>query len=87
MSAFCAALLTLVFPQFDQIAQPDLRERARQLSLSQLATTYAFIYAFVHDPKYGYEPTTSSSAVIGASSKHVLVLHTPRDVRTVLDIE
>lgn len=87
MSAFCSALLALVFPQFDQIAQPNLRERARQLTLTQLATTYAFVYAFVHDPKYGYEPTTAASAVGGANSKHVLVQHTPRDVRTVLDIE
>lgn len=85
MDAFCSALMTLLFPQTDQIAQPDLRENARSLTVTKLAATYAFIYDFVHDGKHGYKPSRHASGPV--SSQVVLLQHTPQEVRTVLEIE
>jgi conserved oligomeric Golgi complex subunit 6 len=75
MEDFSTALLSPVFPQFDHIAQPDLRERARLLTVTRLADAYAVIYDFVQDPQNGY--TTSQA----------MLLHSPHEVRTVLEIE
>ncbi|KAF1322514.1 Conserved oligomeric golgi complex subunit 6, partial [Globisporangium splendens] len=86
MDLFCSALQTLIFPQLDQITQPDLRDSARSLTVTQLAATYAFIYDFVSDPKHGYTP--SRRAPSAPTSRNVVVLaHTPQEVRTVLEID
>ncbi|KAK1933927.1 Conserved oligomeric Golgi complex subunit 6 [Phytophthora citrophthora] len=85
MGDFCAALMTLMFPQFDSIAQPALSEKARGLTCATLAGTYAFIYEFVLDERNGY---ISSSEVISSSSNRCVVLqHTPEEIRTVLEID
>lgn len=75
MNGFCSALLTLVFPQLEQIAQPDLRERARMLTASQLAASYAFVYDFAYEPKHGYR------------AQGVVLMHSPQEVRTLLEID
>uniref|UniRef100_K3X0D2 Conserved oligomeric Golgi complex subunit 6 n=1 Tax=Globisporangium ultimum (strain ATCC 200006 / CBS 805.95 / DAOM BR144) TaxID=431595 RepID=K3X0D2_GLOUD len=86
MDLFCNVLQTLIFPQLDQIAQPDLRDSARSLTVTQLAATYAFIYDFVSDPKHGYTPSRRASGA--PTSRNVVVLaHTPQEVRTVLEID
>lgn len=75
MNGFCSALLTLVFPQLEQIAQPDLRERARLLTATQLAASYAFVYDFVYEPRNGYR------------NEGVVLMHSPQEVRTLLEID
>lgn len=75
MNGFCSALLAVVFPQIEQLAQPDLREKARLLTATQLAATYAFVYAFVYDAAHGFR------------SQGIVLMHTPQEVRTVLEIE
>jgi hypothetical protein len=89
MSDFCAALMTLMFPQLDSLAQPALGDKARALTAATLAGTYAFIYEFVHDARNGFisgsEPTPSSSS--WSSAGHVVLQHTPEEIRTVLEID
>lgn len=75
MNGFCSALLTVVFPQLEQIAQPDLRERARMLTATQLAASYAFVYDFVYEAKHGYR------------AQGVVLMHSPQEVRTLLEID
>ncbi|RLN15326.1 hypothetical protein BBJ28_00002991 [Nothophytophthora sp. Chile5] len=92
MGDFCAALMTLLFPQLDHVAQPQLADKARALTSATLAGTYAFIYEFVYDARHGYipssEPPSSSTSWASAErNRHVVLLHTPEEVRTVLDID
>lgn len=75
MNGFCSDLVTLAFPQLEQLAQPTLRENARLLTASQLAATYAFVYDFVYDAQHGFR------------SEGVVLMHTPQEVRTLLEIE
>lgn len=75
MNGFCDALLTLVFASIEQLAQPDLRERARLLTATQLAATYARVYDFVYDAAHGYR------------AQGLVLMHTPQEVRTVLEID
>jgi hypothetical protein len=76
MEGFCTLLMSLSFPQFDRIVQPDVREKARLLTATKLADTYKFIYDFVKDPKNGYDTSITG-----------IVPHTPHEVRTVLEID
>lgn len=89
MEDFCGAVVSLSFPQVDQIAQPDLSDKARQLTASKLAATYAFVYEFVHDGQHGYHAShaaaSQAQAVLGGT--HVLLHHTPDDVRTMLELD
>ncbi|GMF20319.1 unnamed protein product [Phytophthora lilii] len=92
MDDFCAALMTLMFPQLDSLAQPALADKARALTSATLAGTYAFIYEFVYDAKNGYipgsEPMSSSSSWLPAErSRRVVLQHTPDEIRTVLEID
>ncbi|RLN31753.1 hypothetical protein BBJ28_00003039 [Nothophytophthora sp. Chile5] len=92
MGDFCAALMTLLFPQLDHVAQPQLADKARALTSATLAGTYAFIYEFVNDARHGYipssePPSSSTSWPSTERNRHVVLLHTPEEVRTVLDID
>lgn len=92
MGDFCAALMTLMFPQLDSLAQPALADKARALTAATLAGTYAFIYEFVFDARNGYipgsEPMSSSSSWSSAErSRRVVLQHTPEEIRTVLELD
>ncbi|KAE8986170.1 hypothetical protein PR003_g23313 [Phytophthora rubi] len=92
MGDFCAALMTLMFPQLDSLAQPALADKARALTSATLAGTYAFIYEFVFDARNGYipssDPMSSSSSWSSAErSRRVVLQHTPEEIRTVLEID
>ncbi|KAL4114474.1 hypothetical protein PRIC2_014411 [Phytophthora ramorum] len=92
MGDFCAALLTLMFPQLDSLGQPALADKARALTAATLAGTYAFVYEFVYDARNGYipgsEPTPSSSSWASAErSRRVVLQHTPEEIRTVLELD
>ncbi|GLE05607.1 hypothetical protein PINS_up014639 [Pythium insidiosum] len=85
MEDFSAALLALILPQFDTLTQPTLRERGRLLTASRLAATYTSIYDFVHDPRHGLRTSHSTTAALGGS--HAILLHTPQEIRTALEID
>ncbi|KAG1698256.1 hypothetical protein DVH05_015245 [Phytophthora capsici] len=85
MGDFCAALMTLMFPQFDSLAQPALSDKARALTCATLAGTYAFIYEFVLDARNGY--ICGSEAVSSSTNRCVVLQHTPEEIRTVLEID
>ncbi|KAJ0410016.1 hypothetical protein ATCC90586_000875 [Pythium insidiosum] len=85
MEDFSAALLALFFPQFDTLTQPTLRERARLLTASRLAAKYTSIYEFVHDPRHGLRTSHSTTAALGGSN--AILLHTPQEIRTALEID
>ncbi|KAG6950272.1 hypothetical protein JG687_00014357 [Phytophthora cactorum] len=87
MGDFCAALMTLMFPQLDSLAQPALADKARTLTSATLAGTYAFIYEFVFDARHGYIPgnePTSSSWSAAERSRRVVLQHSPEEIRTSL---
>ncbi|KAF4033108.1 Conserved oligomeric complex COG6 [Phytophthora infestans] len=91
MGDFCAALMTLMFPQLDSLAQPALADKARTLTSATLAGTYAFIYEFVFDARHGYipgnDPTSSSSWSTAERSRRVALQHSPEEIRTVLELD
>ncbi|KAL3666305.1 hypothetical protein V7S43_008557 [Phytophthora oleae] len=88
MGDFCAALMTLMFPQFGSLAQPALSDKARALTCATLAGTYAFVYEFVSDARNCY---ICGSEVMSSSSSErnrcVVLQHTPEEIRTVLEID
>ncbi|DBA04870.1 TPA: hypothetical protein N0F65_006872 [Lagenidium giganteum] len=85
MEDFFSALMALVSPQADHLVQPDHREKARHLTASKLASAYTLIYDFVHDPKHGYKTKHQTTAALGGNQ--AILLHTPKEVRTVLELE
>ncbi|OWZ20474.1 Conserved oligomeric Golgi complex subunit [Phytophthora megakarya] len=90
MGDYSAALMTLMFPQLDNLTQPSLSDKVRALTLATLAGTYAFIYEFVFDARNGYIPgteLTSSSWSSTERSRRVVLQHTPEEVRTVLEMD
>ncbi|KAG7380505.1 Golgi transport complex subunit 6 [Phytophthora pseudosyringae] len=94
MGDFCAALMTLLFPQLDSLAQPALGDKTRALTSATLAGTYAFIHEFVFDARNGYIPgnepvssSSSSSRSPAERSRRVVLQHTPEEIRTVLEID
>ncbi|POM66058.1 Conserved oligomeric Golgi complex subunit 6 [Phytophthora palmivora] len=91
MGDYCAALMTLMFPQLDSLAQPALSDKVRALTSATLAGTYAFIYEFVFDARNGYIPgsesVSSSSWSSAERSRRVVLQHTPAEIRTVLEID
>ncbi|KAF4320223.1 hypothetical protein BBO99_00009296 [Phytophthora kernoviae] len=92
MGDFCAALMTLMFPQLESLAQPVLADKARALTSATLAGTYAFVYEFVYDARNGYipssEPQSSSPSWPTAErNRRVVLQHTPEEIRTVLEID
>ncbi|KAG7401272.1 Golgi transport complex subunit 6 [Phytophthora boehmeriae] len=92
MGDFCAALLTLMFPQLENLAQPALADKARALTSATLAGTYAFIYEFVYDVRNGYIPSSEpqpslSTWSVAERNRHVVLQHTPEEIRTVLEID
>ncbi|ETN07900.1 hypothetical protein PPTG_12431 [Phytophthora nicotianae INRA-310] len=90
MGDFCAALMTLMFPQLESLAQPALADKARTLTSATLAGTYAFIYEFVFDARYDYIPSNepmSSSWSSVERSRRVALQHSPEEIRTVLELD
>ncbi|CAI5738510.1 unnamed protein product [Hyaloperonospora brassicae] len=93
MRDFCASLSALTFPQLDSLAQPVLSDKARAFTSATLASAYALIYEFVYDAKNGYtvsnEPASLTSVLVpSAESSHcVVLLHTPDEIRAMLEIE
>ncbi|TMW65014.1 hypothetical protein Poli38472_009181 [Pythium oligandrum] len=85
MEDFCSVLMTLVFPQFDHLTQPTLREQARTLTVARLAAVYTTIYDFIQDPAHGYHTSHQTSASLGGNQ--AILLHTPHEVRTALEID
>jgi len=65
-------LAGLVYPQFEHITQPDLRDQARTLTATRLADAYASVYTYVCNSKH-----------VGAAPS----LHSPHEVRTMLEID
>lgn len=87
MGDFCAALMTLMFPQLDSLAQPALADKARALTSATLAGTYAFIYEFVYDARNGYAPSNEPQSSWTSGNRRVVLQHTPEEIRTVLEID
>lgn len=92
MGNLCAALTTLTLPQLGSLTQPALSDKARALTSAMLAGTYAFIYEFVNDARNGYTPSQEPMAVSsawssGEKNRHVVLQHTPAEIRTVLEID
>lgn len=86
ISDFCAALTTLTLPRLDHLAQPALSDKIRTLTAERLASTYAFIYEFVVDVRNGYIFDKIAASAL-ESNRHVVLLHSPDEIRTVLELD
>lgn len=87
LSAFCAAAEALAFPLEDQLSQPALGDRARQLTARALAAAYEFVVAFVRDERRGYAVVSETTAAGDASAVAVALRHSPEQMRTVLELD
>lgn len=86
LAGLCAAAEVLAFPLEEQLAQPMLGERARQLTAHALAAAYEFAVAFVSDERRGYAVVAMGAA--DASGPGVVALrHSPSQMRTVLELD
>lgn len=84
LAAFCAAAEALAFPLEDQLSQPALGDRARQLTARALAAAYEFVVAFVRDERRGYVVATAADA---AAPGVVALRHSAEQMRTVLELD
>jgi len=84
LAAFCAAAEALAFPLEDQLSQPALGDRARQLTARALAAAYEFVVAFVHDERRGYVVAVEADA---AAPDVVALRHSAEQMRTVLELD
>ncbi|OQR80718.1 conserved oligomeric Golgi complex subunit 6 [Achlya hypogyna] len=69
----CTLLMAVDFPAIERVGQPAVRDEAYAAAAKRLCTAYATVHAFVTDPRQGY-PLPS-----------VIVLHSPKEIETILD--
>ena len=74
MRSFYSSLFSLSLPEFDRLRNPRLAAQARQQIAVELADAHAAVHRLVMAPESGY-------------SDQSFLLHTPQQVRVLLDCD